>query len=114
MLRHCFTIKPFHKPLPDNYTLSRHRLSTLKTKLDKNEELKQEYNQVFDNYSKGGIIQTFADNDYGVLKKRSTCRMRLLFGVIRRPQRYVQYLTRRQKMEMNLHLTIAFMLDLVY
>ena len=30
--------KPFHKPLPDNYTLSMHRLSILKTKLDKNED----------------------------------------------------------------------------
>ena len=37
--------KPFHKPLPDNYTLSKHRLSILKIKRDKNEELKQEYNQ---------------------------------------------------------------------
>ena len=49
--------KPFHKPLPDNYTLSKHRLSILKTKLDKNEELKQEYNQVFDNYLKDSIIE---------------------------------------------------------
>ena len=42
--------KPFHKPLPDNYALSKHRLSIFKTKLDKNEELKQEYNEVFGNY----------------------------------------------------------------
>ena len=61
--------KPFHKPLPDNYTLSKHRLSILKTKLDKNEELKQEYNQVFDNYLKDSIIEKVADDDYGVVEK---------------------------------------------
>ena len=61
--------KPFPKPLPDNYTLSKHRLSILKTKLDKNEELKQEHNQVFDNYLKDGIIEKVADNDYGVVEK---------------------------------------------
>ena len=61
--------KPFHKPLPDNYALSKHRLSILKTKLDKNEELKQEYNQVFDNYLKDGIIEKVADNDYGLVEK---------------------------------------------
>ena len=61
--------KPFHKPLPDNYALSKHRPSILKTKLDKNEELKQEYNQVFDNYLKDGIIEKVADDDYGVVEK---------------------------------------------
>ena len=55
--------KPFHKPLPDNYTLSKHRLSILKTKLDKNEELKQEYSQVFVNYLKDSIIEKVADNE---------------------------------------------------
>ena len=59
--------KPFHKPLPDNYTLSKHRLSILKTKLDKHGELKREYNQVFDNYFKDGIIKKVADDDYGVV-----------------------------------------------
>ena len=62
-------MKPFHKPLPDNYTLSKHRLSILKTKLDKNEELRQEYNQVFDNYLKEGIIEKVADDDYGLVEK---------------------------------------------
>ena len=61
--------KAFHKPLPENYTLSKHRLSNLKTKLDKNKELKQEYNQVFDNYLKDGIIEKVADDDYGVVGK---------------------------------------------
>ena len=61
--------KPLHKPLPDNYTLSKHRLSILKAKLDKNEELKQKYNQVFDNYLKDGIIEKVADDDYGVVEK---------------------------------------------
>ena len=61
--------EPFHKPLPDNCTLSKHRLSILKTKLDKNEELKQEYNQVFVNYLKDGIIEKVADDDYGVVEK---------------------------------------------
>ena len=61
--------KPFHKPLPDNYTSSKHRLSILKTKLNKNEELKQEYNQVFVNYLKDGIIEKVADDDYGVVEK---------------------------------------------
>ena len=32
--------KPYHKVLPDKYTFSKHRLSILKIKLDKNEELK--------------------------------------------------------------------------
>ena len=59
----------FHKPLPDNYTLSKHRLSILKTKLDKNEELKQEYNQVFHNYLKDGKIEKIDDNDYGLVEK---------------------------------------------
>ena len=61
--------KPFNKPLPDICTLSRHRLSILKIKLDKNEELKQEYNQVFDNYLKDGIILKVSDVDYGVVEK---------------------------------------------
>ena len=61
--------KSFHKPLPDNYTLSKHRLSILKTKLDKNEELKHKYNQVFVNYLKEGIIEKVADDDYGVVEK---------------------------------------------
>ena len=61
--------KPFHKPLSDNYTLSKHRLSILKRKLDKNEELKQKYNQGFDNYLKDGIIEKIADDDYGVVEK---------------------------------------------
>ena len=65
----ALAFKPFHKPLPDNYTLSKHRLSILKTKLDKNEELKQEYNQVFDNYLKDRIIEKVADDDYGVVEK---------------------------------------------
>ena len=55
--------------LPDNYTLSKHRLSILKTKLDKNEELKQEYNKVFHNYLKDGIIENVADDDYEVVGK---------------------------------------------
>ena len=61
--------KLFHKLLPDNYTLSKHRLSVLKIKLDKNEELKQEYNQVFDNYLKDSIIKKVANDDYGVAEK---------------------------------------------
>ena len=61
--------KPFHKPLPDNYILSKHQLTILKTKLDKNEKLKQEYNQVFDNYLKDGLIEKVADDDYGVVEK---------------------------------------------
>ena len=61
--------KPFHKPLPDNYTLSRHRRSIFKTKLDENEELKQEYNQVFDNYLKDRIIERVADDDSVVVEK---------------------------------------------
>ena len=60
--------KPFEKPLPDNYTLSKHRLSILKTKLDKNEELKQEYNQVFDNCLKRLMAMIM-----GWLKKSTTC-----------------------------------------
>ena len=63
----AFPFKPFHKPFPDNYILSKHRLSILKTKLHKNEELKQEYSQVFDNYLKDGIIEKVADDDYGVV-----------------------------------------------
>ena len=56
--------KPFHRPLPDNYTLSKHRLSILKTKLDKNNELNQEYNHL-----KDGIIEKVDDDDYGVVEK---------------------------------------------
>ena len=52
-----------------NYTLSTHRLSILKTKLDKNEELKEEYNQVFDNYLKEGIMEKVADDGYRVVEK---------------------------------------------
>ena len=65
----ALSFKPFHKPPPHIYTLSKHQLSILKTKLDKNEELKQEYNQVFDNYLKDGIIEKAADDDYGVVEK---------------------------------------------
>ena len=61
--------KLFHKLLLDNYTLSKHRFSVLKIKLDKNEELKQECNQVFDNYLKDSIIKKVANDDYGVAEK---------------------------------------------
>ena len=41
--------KPFHKPLPDNYILSKH--------------------QLIDNYLKDGLIEKVADDDYGVVEK---------------------------------------------
>ena len=82
--------RPFHRPLPDNHILSNHRLSILKTKLDKNEELKLEYNQVFDNYLKDVIIEKVDDEMImGWSKKPITFRIGQLFGVIRRPQRCV-------------------------
>ena len=81
--------KPFHKLLPGNCTLSKHRLSILKTKLDKNEELKQEYNQVFDNCSINSIIEKVDDDDYEGLKKLMISPFGQLFNVIRRLQRCV-------------------------
>ena len=88
--RYLFVLpfKLLHKPLPDNYT-SKHRLSLLKTKPDKNEELKQEYNQVFDNYLKNFIIETVGDDDYGVVEKPITCPNGQLFAVTKRRQRCV-------------------------
>ena len=64
--------KPYHKPLFENYTLSKHCLSVLKTKLDKNKELKQEYNKVFDDYLKDGIIERVTKKIMGWLEKPIT------------------------------------------
>ena len=61
--------KPFYKLFHGNYTWLKHRYSIAKPKLDKDEELKQEYNQVFDNYLKGDIIKKVDDDDYEGLKK---------------------------------------------
>ena len=70
-----YHLNHFIKLLPGNYKLLKHRLFISKPKLDKNEELKQECDQVFDNYLKGGIIEKVDDDDYEVLQKYMTCHL---------------------------------------
>lgn len=75
--------KPFHKLIPDNYALSKHRLSILKKKQDKNKKLGQEFKQVFDNYLKNGRIKKIDDNDFGVFEKAHYFSSEQLFNIVR-------------------------------
>ena len=49
--------KPHHKPIPDNFMLSKYRLHSLKNKLDRDPDLKQEYHEILQDYIKKGIIE---------------------------------------------------------
>ena len=50
-------LKPFHRPLPDNYHLSLRRLFCTKDRLDKDQDLKKNYNDVFTGYLEENIIE---------------------------------------------------------
>ena len=49
--------KKHHEYLPDNYQLSKNRLVSLKRRLDKNCELKEEYNNIIQGYKREGIVE---------------------------------------------------------
>ena len=61
-----YTVKlPFkesHPVLPDNFELSKKRLLRLKTRLDKNEDLKSRYDEVIKEQLKCGVIEEVRDN----------------------------------------------------
>ena len=50
-------VKRFHRELPDNYYLSKCRLIKLKQRLDKDVELKRNYDDVIKQYERDGIIE---------------------------------------------------------
>ena len=49
--------KPMTELVPDNFILSKKRLSSLKHKLDCNQKLKEQYNNILQDYEKEGIIE---------------------------------------------------------
>ena len=53
--------KPHHKPIPDNFILSKHRLHSLKNKLDRDPDVKQEYHEILQDYIKKEIIEKADD-----------------------------------------------------
>ena len=61
------TFKPHHKPISDNFMLSKHRLHSLKNKLDRDPDLKGEYHEILQDYIKKGIIEKV--NDEGIPRK---------------------------------------------
>ena len=56
--------KPHHKPIPDNFMLSKHRLHSLKNKLDRDPGLKQEYHDILQDYIEKGIIEKNDDDGF--------------------------------------------------
>ena len=62
----CYEVQlPFcknHPALADNYTLSRKRLEQLKQRLDKHPTLKKDYNDIFQEQMKAGVIEKVTDN----------------------------------------------------
>ena len=57
------SFKPYHKPIPDNFMLSKHRLQSLslKNKLDRGLDLKREYHEILQDYIEKGIIEKVDD-----------------------------------------------------
>ena len=49
--------KPHHKPIPDNFMLSKHRLHSLKNRLNRDPDLKREYHKILQDYIKKRIIE---------------------------------------------------------
>lgn len=56
--------KPYHRALPDNYQLAKHRLKCLKNKLDSNKKLKTEYHKIIKSNFEDQIVERVpTDND---------------------------------------------------
>ena len=55
--------KPHHKPIPDNFMLSKYRLHSLKNELDRDPDLKREHHEILQNYIKKGIIEKVDDEE---------------------------------------------------
>ena len=53
--------KEGHPLLADNFTLSKKRLEKLKERLDKNEELKRQYDEIIKDQLKCGVIEKVVD-----------------------------------------------------
>ena len=51
------SFKPHHKPIPDNFMWSNHRLHLLKYKLDRDPELKRDYYKILQDYIEKGIMK---------------------------------------------------------
>ena len=53
--------KPHHKPIRDNFMLSKHRLHSLKNKLDRDPDSKRGYHEILQDYIEKGIIEKVDD-----------------------------------------------------
>ena len=52
-----FPLKPYTEILPDNYTLAKSRLLSLKRRIDQTEGLQSKYSKVLCDYENNGIIE---------------------------------------------------------
>ena len=56
--------KPHHKPILDNFILSKHRLHSLRNKLDGDPDLKREFHEILQDYIEKGIIEKVGNKGY--------------------------------------------------